>query len=354
MHARNERGVRKFEHAMQRSSKFLPDWENAHLFLELVRLKSFRAAAEYLGLSVNALRAHIAEFESSLGVTLITRHVDGIRPTEEGERVFSVACQMEQNSFDIVQVSNPSGRALTGEVRLAVTEGLGALWVGSRILEFQRANPKLTVDIHAAMRSLDVLRLEADISVQLTRPTAKDLRMVKLGCLHLVLFASPPYIAMYGQPVRVGELVNHRIVLQADDTSEAQQFFDRVFHGTCPDGLIALRSNVASLHYWSIVQGSGIGHLPTYVYALGAPIVPLKLSLHRSVDIWMTYHAGAAQIPRVRSLIDWLIKAFSPRLYPWFRDEYIAPEDLAREYRGKPLRNPFAGLSPDRTSDKGR
>jgi DNA-binding transcriptional LysR family regulator len=344
MQNRSEQGVRVGEHILRRPSTMLPDWESAHLFLELVRLKSFRAAADHLGVSVNALRDRISDFERSLGVTLITRHVDGVRPTAEGERVFAVTSRMEETSFELLQACNHSDRSLSGEVRLAVTEGLGALWVGSRLIEFQRANPKLVVYLNAAMRSADVLRLEADISVQLTRPTALDLRVVKLGRLHLVLFAAQSYLDTYGEPKTIADLANHRIVLQADDSPEARQFLDRALPGVRPEGVIALCSNVSSVHYLSIAKGAGIGHLPTYVYAVGAPVVPLQLNLYRSVDIWMTYHAGAARIPRVRHMIDWLIRSFSPKTFPWFRDEFIPPTELMRVYAGRRLKNEFDGL----------
>jgi len=351
MQKREERGVHVGEHATGQVERELPDWESARLFLELVRRRSFRAAADHLGVSVNALRNRVSRLEQSLGVKLVTRHVDGVRPTAEGERVFKLAEDMEQLSFEMVHACSRTDSGLTGEVKLAVTEGLGALWIGTKLVEFQRANPKLTVDVHAAMRSADVLRLEADISVQLTRPTAKDLLVVKLGRLHLVPFASQAYVDTYGSPKSLQELVNHRILLQADDAPEAQDFFDNIFRHIRPDGIVAVRSNVSSVHYWSIARGAGIGLLPTYVYAVGAPIVPVNFGVHRPVDIWMTYHAGAAQIPRVRRLVDWLIRAFSPRTFPWFRDDYIAPEDLRREYRGRPLKSPFEGLGDDIRSD---
>ena len=36
------------------------------------------------------------------------------------------------------------------------------------------------------------------------------------------------------------------------------------FPGVSPIGLVSLRSNVASAHYWSIAKGAGIGMLATY------------------------------------------------------------------------------------------
>jgi DNA-binding transcriptional LysR family regulator len=332
------------EHVLHRPSKLLLDWEGAHLFLELVRFRSFRAAAEHLGMSVNALRPRITAFEQSLGTTLVTRNVDGVRPTPEGQKVFNIAAQMEQMSYTLVHSCRPSERALTGQVRLAVTEGIGSLWIGSKLVEFQRANPKLMIDVRCAMRSADVLQLETDISIQLTRPVIPDLKTVKLGRLHLIFFAAQSYLDTYGAPKDVADLCNHRVVVQGDDDPEWHKLYDHLFPGLPAEGLVSLRSNASSVHYWSIAQGAGIGMLPTYVYAVGSPVIPLNLPVHHYVDIWMTYHPSVSRIPRVRRLIDWLIRAFSPRTFPWFRDEYIAPTDLRREYGGRALKNPFEGL----------
>ena len=95
MQSPGERPVLVGEHAVRSQSKTLLDWESAHLFLELVRCKSFRAAADHVGLSVNALRKRISDFEAALGVTLVTRHVDGVRLTAEGDKIYAAASKME-------------------------------------------------------------------------------------------------------------------------------------------------------------------------------------------------------------------------------------------------------------------
>jgi DNA-binding transcriptional LysR family regulator len=344
MQTPEERPVLVGEQAVRPQSKTLLDWESAHLFLELVRRKSFRAAAEHVGLSVNALRKRISDFEHSLGVTLVTRHVDGVRPTAEGDKILEAANKMEQAAFALVQARDSTDRSVAGEVRFAVTEGLGTLWIAPHLVEFQRANPKLLLDVHCAMRSADVLRLEADISVQLIKPTAQELRVVRLGTLHLVPFAAQSYIDVYGKPKSIADLENHRIVIQADDEPQWEALYNQVFPGKRPEGLVSLRTNVSSAHYWSIVNGAGLGMLPTYVYTIGAPIVPVDLGIHVALDIWMTYHADAARIPRVRRLADCLIASFAPKRFPWFKEEFIAPENLAKFYAGKPLANPFEGF----------
>ncbi len=331
----------------------LPDWDAARVFLEVVRHKSFRAAAETLGQSVNALRRHVDALEHSLGVTLLTRHVDGVRTTLEGEHVLTAAVQMELASFELLRARDRTDPSLHGEIRLAITEGLGTFWIAPRLVEFQRAYPNLLVDLHCAMRSADVLRMEADLAIQIARPTAPDLIVMKLGRMHLMPFAAPDYLATFGRPRTVQDLVNHRILIQADDNAQWRQLYDRLFPGIPAPGLVALRTNVSSAHYWSVAKGAGLGILPTYAQAIGAQIVPLDLGIHETLDIWLAYHPDSRRVERVSRIIDWVIEAFSPQKYPWFRDEFVHPRDLAKAYRGEPLVNMFAGfmggaLSPQR------
>jgi DNA-binding transcriptional LysR family regulator len=323
-----ERGVLYGEQAIQ-AVRNTPDWESIHVSLEVVRKGSFRAAAEHLGTSINVLRRRVDELERNLGVKLLTRHVDGVRVTSEGEKIFEAAKKMENASYELIKAGEQTNNHLSGEVRLAVTEGLGTFWIAPCLVEFQRANPKLLVDLHCAMKSADVLRMEADVAIQITRPTAPDLRMVKLGRLHFMLFAAPSYIETYGTPKSVADLVNHRILIQSNDNEQWRELYDKLFPGIRASELIALRTNVSSGLYWSIAKGGGIGVLPTYAHWIGAPLIPLDLDVYEYMDIWLTYHPDAKNIPRVSRLIDWVIQSFSPEKYPWFRDEFIHPLKLA-------------------------
>jgi DNA-binding transcriptional LysR family regulator len=110
--------------------------------------------------------------------------------------------------------------------------------------------------------------------------------------------------------------------------------------------LLVMRNNVSSANFWAISKGAGIGLLPTYAAALGADVIPLDIAnMHRPFDVFLTYHPDLSRTPRVRKLIDWLIKAFDSRRFPWFRDEFIHPDELMRQYEGEPLVNMFAGFT---------
>src|SRR5689334_13788786 len=143
----------------------IPDWEAAHIFLEVVRCGSFRAAAQKLGQSVNALRRKVDAFEDELGVPLLIRHINGVQPTDEGSKIYAATLQMEHASFDVLQARNLSHKQIDGEVGLSITEGLGSGWLMPQLIDFQRANPRLVINLRCGQSPPDLLRLEADLSV---------------------------------------------------------------------------------------------------------------------------------------------------------------------------------------------
>jgi DNA-binding transcriptional LysR family regulator len=195
------------------------------------------------------------------------------------------------------------------------------------------------------MRSADVLRLEADVAVQLEKPDKPDLMRIKIGRLHIMPFVSPSYVEIYGMPKDADDIrQNHRVVLQDADQTRGKELYDK-YAGREQLGFVAMRNNVSTAHLWSIAKGAGIGWLPTYVPALGDPLIPLDIGFKFELDIWLAYHPDAKKIPRVKQLIDWTVQCFDGRKYPWFSDEFVHPNDLQKSYKeAEPLVNLFAGF----------
>jgi DNA-binding transcriptional LysR family regulator len=343
MRTNRNRGVSVEEHRFSPSGP-APDWDAVRMYLEVSRHGSFRAAAQYLRISVNPLRHRIKQLERDLDATLFTRHRDGVRPTAEGLRYLNVAKVMEEASFGLLRAKAQVPQLLEGEVKVAVTEGLGTFWIIPRLVEFQRAHPGLLVNIQCAMHSADVLRLEADVAIQLKKPSDPDIKMVKLGRLHSMPFAGRSYLDTYGEPKTVADLENHRLVLQVADQTETRRLYDQVFPGKAWAGFVSVVTNVSTAHAWAIAKGAGVGWVPTYIHALGGRFVPLGVPARFPFDIWLTYHPDVGRIPRVRRMIDWTVAAFDPRKFPWFRDQFIHPNDLPHAYAGKPLANMFEGF----------
>jgi DNA-binding transcriptional LysR family regulator len=345
MHLAVERGVPLEERKTVTAG--LADWDAARIFLEVVRCGSFRSAAERLGLSINVVRRRIDDFERQTGTTLFTCDVHGARLTEDGALMVSAVERMEAASFELLRASDGVANALSGGIRVAVTEGLGTFWLTPRLVEFQQSFPNILVDLYCAMRSADVSRHEADVAIHLSRPAALDVKLVRLGRMHMNFFANQTYLETHGAPRSLEEMRRHRLVLQVADEAAAKEAFESVFPGYAQRDIVVMKTNLSSANYWAVANGAGIGVFPTYALALGGKLVPLDVDLRRSFDIWLSYHATSGRIPRVRQMIDWLIEAFNPAKYPWFRDEFIHPRELKAVYMGAPLTHLFGGFSTE-------
>lgn len=321
------------KHALKPKARSAPHWGTVRIALEIARSGGFQTAAQELGLSLNILRSRVRKLETDLGLTLFVSKGSRLLVTPEGEKIFAVAAKMEAASFELFQLREQGNNEVSGNVRLGITEGLGTFWIAPSLAEFQRAHPNLLVDVICAPKSSQVQGIEADVAIQLERPTARDMSAIKVGRLHFLPYAVAHYLETFGEPKAPADLVNHRILMQTGDYLEWQQLWKRHFGGIPISGWVTQRTDVGSVHYWSIANGGGIGMLPTYAQCINSQLVPLALDMYVAMDIWLSYRSDSSQIPRISLLIDWITQAFSPAQFPWFRDEFIHPKDFKATYQ---------------------
>jgi DNA-binding transcriptional LysR family regulator len=305
-------------------------WDDIRVFIACAQAESFRKAARSLRLSSSTVLRRIDRFEKALGAPIFERVPEGVILTGEGRALLHSARKMENASFDVLRRQTTTDVVKRGNVSISITEGLGAYWVMPRLVDFQRNYPFVIINLQCAMESADVLRLESDMAVQFSVPTTPDLIVVKLGRLHVHAFASKQYLDLFGVPKGTDDLKNHRIVQQV-----APGLDERAIAGSLGiesvDDIVAIRTNSSTAHFYAIEKGAGIGVLPTFAVALGAPVVPVDIGPRYHLDIWLTYHPDARKTPRRALTIDWLRKIFDPKIHPWFRDEFIHPSELIQK-----------------------
>jgi DNA-binding transcriptional LysR family regulator len=302
-------------------------WDDLKSFLICARHKSFRNAAEILGLTSTTLMRRIDRLEERIGCKLFLRDQSGLTLSEEGIAMIADVTEMERRAFNISRRAHQSSSDPAGTVRVAVTEGPGNFWILPRLIDFQKTHRKITVDLRCAMEHADVARLESDIAIQLEPPTNPDLIVAKLGRLHIYPFVSEAYQKLYGVPSTLSELRNHRIVKQnapqVDDGAYA-----RILGLNSIEGVVGIKTNSSIGVLYAVERGAGVGFLPTSAIALGAPLVAVDMGVSHHADLWLTYHKEFRSSDRHKIVIDWLRKIFDPRAYACFRDEFIHPNAL--------------------------
>jgi DNA-binding transcriptional LysR family regulator len=301
-------------------------WDDLKLFMTVGHTLSFRKAATSTRNSSSTVMRRIERLEAELGLRLFDRLPDGVALTAEGQSISSVVRDMERASHSLRAFLDQDLNS-RGVVRCAITEGLGTFWILPHLAEFNRANPFTIVDLVCSMHWSDVLRMKADLAIQLVRPDSPDLKVVRLGRLHIYPFAAKRYAETYGLPKTIEDMKRHRLIDQTAPQLD-EGAWPRLLGLDNVEGIVALRTNTSTSHFYAVEQGLGIGGLPTYALPLGAEVLPVDIGIKHELDIWLTYHPDVRNVKRIALFMDWVRSLFDAKKYPWFRDEFIHPNDL--------------------------
>ncbi|MBB4000094.1 LysR substrate-binding domain-containing protein [Aureimonas pseudogalii] len=248
---------------------------------------------------------------------------------------------------DLMQVAQSATDTAKGSVRLAVTEGIGTFWIIPQLVDFLSGPGRdIQVTLQCALSAVDVLRLEADISIQTREPTSLDVGKHRLGWVHMTLFAGRSYVERHGLPKTLADLAHHKIIEQ-DMGLFPGYGLDQVFSREASEKMVSLRTNFASAHYWAVAKGAGIGLLPNYAVAIGGDLVPIDIGMRISVELWLAVHPELVKTERHQTVVEWLNQCFSSETYPWFGERFMDPTEIQVFLKGSSrLRTYFTGFTP--------
>ncbi len=303
-------------------------WDDIGLIAAIADFSSLRQAAKSLDLNVSTLVRHVERLEKSLGTTIVDRLPQGFQLNAAGQIIAGIAKDMQRHFLRLQDVAGSDLHA-QGQVRIAITEGLGTFWIAPRLPQFAQDNPDILINMDCSMELRNLLRNEADIAIQFRKPDNPDLVVSKLCTLHIYPFASLRYIEKHGLPSLGDRAARHQIVFQeseqlANDAITAFLGKNRI------DRNISFITNSSIAHLYAIESGLGIGGLPSFALAMGARLVPIDVDFHHSVEIWISYRKEMRRIKRMSVVIDWLRQIFNPHRFPWFSPNFMHPADVLK------------------------
>jgi DNA-binding transcriptional LysR family regulator len=298
-------------------------WDDIRLMTAIAEFTSLRQAAKSLGINATTLNRHVERLEISLGTAIVDRLPQGFVLNDAGQRVAGIARDMQRHFLRLQELTGRNQNA-QGQVKIAITEGLGTFWVAPKLAQFGVQHPDILINMESSMGLRNLLRNEADIAIQFKKPDSPDLIVSKLCNIHIYPFASVDYIAMNGLPIIGQKLSRHKIVLQESDQISNTVVYEFMQKHKIPEK-VAFVTNSSIAHLYAVERGLGIGGLPTFAMAMGARLVPVDVSFHHTLDLWISYRREMRQIKRVSTVIDWLRDIFNPQRYPWFGPSFMHP-----------------------------
>ncbi|WDE06965.1 LysR family transcriptional regulator [Thalassomonas viridans] len=183
-------------------------------FVVLAECGSFTRAAEALMCSRSHISKQLAQLESDLGVTLLTRTTRTQKLTPQGE-VFFERCQRSLQSIDsAVDSVLESSEALQGQIKINCVGGqIGEDIVAPLVNDFMVKNPQLSVELDFSSRRVDLVSGEFDFVFRMGELDDSALIARKLTDIHIDTLASPAYIERYGWPADPKALKHHRCIV---------------------------------------------------------------------------------------------------------------------------------------------
>ncbi len=303
-------------------------WDDIGLIAAIADFSSLRQAARALDLNVSTLVRHVERLEKSLGTTIVDRLPQGFQLNDAGQMIAGIAKDMKRHFLRLQDVASRD-QAAQGQVKIAITEGLGTFWVAPRLSAFAQDNPEILINMECSMDLRNLLRNEADIAIQFKKPDNPDLVVSRLCTLHVYPFASLRYLEKHGVPALDERPSRHRLVLQESEqiTNDAMTAF---LNKNRIDRNVAFVTNSSIAHLYAIERGLGIGGLPNFAMAMGARLIPVDVNFQHSTEVWISYRREMRRIKRMSVAIDWLRQIFSPQRYPWFGPTFMHPADVMR------------------------
>lgn len=148
------------------------------IFCAAARLRSFRAAAEALGLTPGAVTHAIKKLETVIGASLFERdgHSFYLSPTG------TVLYQNASKGFDEIQraMENVYGRP-TNVLRLHSAPSIAAQWLVRRLGLFSEKHPHILIRLAANTAYPKMLNDEFDISISYGAPRQEGHSVIALG-----------------------------------------------------------------------------------------------------------------------------------------------------------------------------
>lgn len=284
------------------------DWDHFRVFLAVARGGQLSAAARRLGVNHTTVARRLDALEAELGAALFERRPTGCVLTEAGDRLIPLAERIENETRAALAAVSSGETEITGTVRVGAPDGLGNSFLARELGMFAAKHPGITVELVPLPVKFSVSRREADLVVELSRPTTGRLVATRLVDYSLGVYASESYLADHGLPASLDDLAGHRLVTGIDDytfstaldyAATLQVYSKRLY-----------RCAGATSQFEAIRAGSGIGVLHDFMTLEVAGLVRVLPDVSFSRTYWLVGHPGATSIAAIATCRRYLVETF--------------------------------------------
>ncbi len=188
------------------------------LFVEVVKAKGFRSAAEAMGVPNSTLSRRISGLEKAIGLRLLHRTTRKIELTEAGQIYFERCKRIVDEARLAHEQLGEMLAQPSGVLRASLPVDFAVTYLAPLIAEFAGLYPGITFDFDLTPRRVDLVSEPFDVAIRMGESESSQLIARPLASLKPCLYASPGYLERSGEPSKPADLARHEClsVLKAD------------------------------------------------------------------------------------------------------------------------------------------
>jgi DNA-binding transcriptional LysR family regulator len=187
-----------------------PGFSELNAAAAIAARKSFRAAANDLGISASALSHAVASLESRLGVRLFNRTTRSVSLTPAGEQFLTRVKPAMREIADAMHEVNEQRSTPTGLIRINTSEGAAEQILVPIVTEFLRRYDDVQLEIVTEAGLVDIVADGFDAGVRLAEMVPRDMISIPIGKTQRhVVVGAPSYFTTRTQPRSPSDLKEH-------------------------------------------------------------------------------------------------------------------------------------------------
>jgi DNA-binding transcriptional LysR family regulator len=243
----------------------MPDFRSIETFLWVVKLGSFRGAAQRLNTTQPAISQRIAQLEREMGVKLLNRDHRVASPTPSGrqmmvyaEKLIGLRAQM------MAEVGDRS--AMRGVLRLGVAETIVHTWLPKLIKSVNATYPNLSLEIEVDITpnlSARLLAQEIELAFVLGPLSATSVRN-RVLCDYPISFVASPALGLGNEPVSAQEIARFPIITFPRKTQPYESVRSLLNRADLPPIRLHASASLATVIHMAI-EGLGIAVIPAAI-----------------------------------------------------------------------------------------
>lgn len=285
-------------------------------FANVVDQGCFTYAAKKMGLSKSAVSKHVSNLEDRLGARLLNRTTRRVNPTDIGLAYYDRARRVLNDAGEADALVTAMQRSPTGLLRVSVATDFGVSHLSPTLGDFMQNYPDIKVDMVLNNRFVELISENFDLAIRIGALEDSTMQARKLAETNRRIVASPRYLEQHGQPQRIEDLNNHRLLHYSQGSSGSVWKLNSPsgeFRQVRTAGSLSINDGQSLLN--AAISGLGLAYLPSYLYSdalkSGQVVKVLPDLPPTKQGIYAVYPPGRFLQPKVRAFIDFLVQEFS-------------------------------------------